>query len=69
MFNVNAKKIRSLMFAQQITNSKLARKANLQNASISRLTRDGATANAATIGKIAAALGIDGEKLILEKED
>ena len=66
MFKVDAKKIRSLMFAQKINISELATKAKLQNASVSRLMTDGATANAATIGKISAALGCDGEELILK---
>ena len=65
MSNINAKKIRALMFSQQLNISELAKKSNLQNASISRLMTDGATANAATIGKISAALGCDGEELII----
>ena len=68
MFNINAKKIRALMFSQQLNISELAKKSNLQNASISRLMTDGATANAATIGKLAAALNCDGEELILNGE-
>lgn len=67
MFKVNAKKIRGLMFSQQLNISELAAKANLKNASVSRLMTDGATANAATIGKISAALGCDGEELILKE--
>lgn len=67
MFKVNAKKIRGLMFSQQLNISELAAKANLKNATVSRLMTDGATANAATIGKISAALGCDGEELILKE--
>lgn len=67
MFKVNAKKIRALMFAQKINISELASKAKLQNASISRLMTDGATANAQTIGKLADAFNCDGEELILKE--
>lgn len=69
MFKVNAKKIRALMFAQKINISELASKAKLQNSSVSRLMTDGATANAQTIGKLAAALDVDGENLILKGDD
>ena len=67
MFEVNAKKIRALMFAQKVNISELASKAKLQNASVSRLMTDGATANAQTIGKLADALNCDGEELILKE--
>ena len=66
MFSVDAKKIRELMFSQQLTIAALAKKANLQNSSVSRLMTDGSFANAMTIGKLAAALNCDGEELILK---
>ena len=67
MFKVDAKKIRSLMFAQKINISELATKAKLQAGSVSRLMTDGATATAKTIGKIADALNCNGEELILKE--
>lgn len=66
MFKVDAKKIRGLMFAQKINISELAQKAKLQMVSVSRLMTDGATATTKTIGKLSAALNVDGEELILK---
>lgn len=58
MFQVNAKKIRALLFSQKMNISELAKKANLQNASVSRLITDGATANARRLAKLPTRLGL-----------
>lgn len=68
MFRINAKKIRQLMFAQQLSLTKLAKLAHLQKNSVARLFKDGAKVKTETVGKIAAALGVDGEEIILEQQ-
>ena len=66
MFSIDSQKLRELMFERKVNISGLATKANLQPATVARLIKNGAVANAETIGKLADALKCDGEELLKE---
>lgn len=65
MFEVDAKKIRGLMFATKLSVTDIANSAGIAPATLANALRDGARANIATISKIADVFKIDGETLIL----
>ena len=66
MFEVNPAKVKSLMFEQNMTIRALSQKAGLAELTTAKILR-GSQSNARTIGKLAAALGVKGEELILEE--
>lgn len=67
MFQLDAVKLRALLFEKKISASKLAGNANLTAKTVAKLIQDGAKANAKTIGKLADALKCNGEELILKE--
>lgn len=66
MFQLDTVKLRGLIFEKKISASKLAETANLTVKTVSKIIKGG-RANAMTIGKLAAALSVDGEQLILKE--
>ena len=67
MFQVDASKIRTLMFAKGIVGSdELARKAQLNGATIKKCLQDGSKATLKTIAALAKLFGVNGEELILK---
>ena len=66
MFEVNPTKIKSLMFERGLTIRGLAQKAGLTETTAAKAVR-GTQANARTVGKLAAALGVKGEEIIMEE--
>lgn len=67
MFEVDVSALRRMIFAKKFSASKVAKLAGLTVKTVAKLFKDGATANAQTIGKLAAALDCDGETLILKE--
>ena len=65
MFELNAAEIRRLMFAAKLNTLDLAEKAGISNSTVSKVIRDGAKVKFFVIGKIADALNVDGNTLIL----
>ena len=65
MFSIDSQKLRELMFERKVNISGLATKA--KPATVARLIKNGAVANAETIGKLADALNCDGEELLKEE--
>ena len=57
-----------LMISRQMTARDVARAAQLTETTTQRLTKPGAKANARTVGKLAIALGVDGDELILQND-
>ena len=66
MFEVNPAKITSLMFERGLTIRGLAQKAGLTETTAAKAIR-GSQSNARTIGKLAAALGVKGEEILLDE--
>lgn len=66
MFQIDSKKIRDSMFKKQFNIATLARAAQLTEKTVASLLNH-RRANARTIGKIADALGVNGEDLIMEE--
>ena len=67
MFELNATEIRRQMFAAIFTSLDLAKSAGVSKGTAAKVLRDGAKATFAVIGKIANALNVDGNTLILRK--
>ena len=66
MYEVDAEKLRQLIMKNGLNISDVAKKAGVQNATIKKLLDGGAVALLSTIGKIAGALNVDGDNLILK---
>lgn len=66
MYKINEKTLRRLMIQQKLNASDLARMSGLRVLTVSKLLKGGQVALLSTVGKIADALHIDGEELILE---
>jgi len=67
MFTVDARRIRALMFERGIAGvSALARAAQLNALTVSKVLKDGSTATAKTIAALARFFGVNGEDLILK---
>lgn len=69
MFELDSKKIRSLMLEKQMTLRDLAQKAAITETTAARLSRNGARANARTTSKLANALGVDASTIVKEETD
>lgn len=67
MFELDAVKIRRLMFAAKFDPATLAKKAGISPPTAAKVIRDGAKVNFSIVGKIADALGVDGNTLIITK--
>jgi len=67
MFEIDAAEIRRLMFAAKLNTLDLAKVAGVSKGTAAKVLRDGAKATFAVIGKIANALNVDGNTLILHK--
>ena len=67
MFEVDTRKIASLMFDRQLTVRSVSTIARLTPTTTSKIIRGKVTPNAKTIGKLAQALGVKGEDLILKE--
>ncbi|MBR0061709.1 MAG: helix-turn-helix domain-containing protein [Selenomonadaceae bacterium] len=65
MFEVNPAKVKSLMFEKSLTIRGLAQKAGLTETTAAKAIR-GSKSNAMTVGKLAAALGVRGEDILME---
>ena len=65
MFELDTAKIKSLLFARGLTLRGLAQAAKLTETTAAKVVQ-GSKANARTISKLAAALGVKGEDLIME---
>lgn len=66
MYEVNARLVREKLFNSGLTAKAFAQKAGINSLTISRLSKDGAKAQAKVIGKLAKACGVEGEQLILK---
>ena len=64
MFEVNAPRIRTLMFASGLSATQLAQRAKINPLTARRVIIDGATANVKTIGNLARFFNVDGNELI-----
>lgn len=69
MFKVNASRVRQLMFANKLTISTMAKAAQINAITARRAIADGATATGKTVGALANLFGVDGNELILRKDD
>ncbi|MBQ3444335.1 MAG: helix-turn-helix transcriptional regulator [Selenomonadaceae bacterium] len=67
MYELDTRKIASLMFDRQLTVRSVSTIARLTPTTTSKIIRGKVTPNAKTIGKLAQALGVKGEEL-LKKE-
>ena len=65
MFEIDAAEIRRLMFATKLNTVELEKKAGISRATAAKVIRDGAKVKFFVIGKIADALNVDGNTLIL----
>ncbi len=65
MFKLDERKIRNLMFTLQLSGRALAKKAGLTPKTLGNLIRGKAKANARSVGKLAQALGVNGEEIII----
>lgn len=68
MIVIDGKKIQQLMFAKKICGRDLAALAQITPTTASKLIRGKTNPNPKTIGKLASALGVRGEDLILKEE-
>lgn len=69
MFEVNASRIRELMFQKNCVGTyALAKQAKLNGATIKKCLQDGSKATLKTIGTLARFFGVNGEELILRKD-
>lgn len=66
MFEVNAEKIRALMFERGLSVRSLAQSAKINYFTASKMTRNGAKATAKIIAALANVFGVDGNELIKE---
>lgn len=64
MFEVNAPRLRTLMFERGISSAQLAQRAKINPLTARRVIVDGATANVKTIGNLARFFNVDGNELI-----
>lgn len=64
MFEMNTRKIACLMFDKQLNIRELAAQARLTPTTTSKLIRGKARPTAKTVGKLAQALGVNGEDII-----
>lgn len=69
MFKLNAKFVRAEIFRRSLSLKEFASQAGLNEITARKLTRDGATATAKTIGTLAKFFNVDGNELILRKEE
>ena len=67
MFELDAVKIRGLMFEKNFNATELAKIAGFSRLTASKVIRDGAKATFETIRKLADAFQVDGNTLILSK--
>ena len=68
MFTVNADKIRTLMFEHEISGiNELARQAQLNATTTAKVLKDGTTATAKTISRLAKFFAVDINELIQKK--
>jgi len=63
---VNEKTLRRLMIQKKLNASDLARAAGVQTLTVTKFLKGGQAALLSTIGKLADALNVDGEQLIIE---
>ena len=68
MFNIDPIKIRNLMFEHGLAIRGLSQKAGLAELTTAKILR-GSQLNARTIGKLAAALGVKGEEILMEGQE
>ena len=66
MFELDTKKIASLMFEKKLTVREVSAQAQLSPTTTSKLIHGKNYSNAKTVGKLAQALGVKGEELILK---
>lgn len=66
MFKVDSRRLSALMLRKCLTIRELSRKAKLSEMTTAKFLR-GARANGRTLGKLAAALNVDAEELILKE--
>lgn len=68
MFQVNASRVRALMFERNIAGIyALARAANLNATTTAKALKDGAKVSAKSIATLAKFFGVNGEELILKE--
>ena len=67
MFEIDAGEVRRLMFATKFSTLDLANNAGISRTTAAKVIRDGAKVNFNIVGKIADALNVDGNNLILRK--
>lgn len=68
MFELDSSAIRSLLIERRMTIRELAQRADITETTAARLTREGSKSNAKTLGKVATALGVGGNELILSSK-
>lgn len=66
MYEVDACRIRKLMFDRGLGVTELSRQAQLNSLTAARVLKDGATATSKTIAALAKFFGVDGNELILK---
>ena len=64
MFRVDSKQIRALLFKHRLSVKEFADRCDLNFFTASKITREGARTNAKTLAKVAAAFGVDAERLL-----
>ena len=67
MYELDTQKIASLMFEKALCGRDLAIQAGITPTTASKIIRGTTKSNAKTIGKLAQALGVKGEELILKE--
>lgn len=67
MFKLNGAAIRSLMIERQMTLSDFAKNAGINPGTAAKVMRGDAKANARTTGRIATALGVSADEILLPK--
>ena len=67
MLEIDAEKIRNLMFQSKLSISDLAKAAGISKTTAARVIRNGAKTTFVIVGKLANAFKVDGNVLILTK--
>ncbi len=66
MYQIDARFIRNELFKRSLAAKEMARLVGVNEFTMKKLLKDGATASAKIVGKLAAFFGVEGEQLILK---